>query len=69
MNYQTEVAGMSCSHCIRAITRSIQQQDPDAVVQVDLALKQVRVTADLSVNELSKAIVDAGFEPGAVQTL
>ena len=32
-----DVDGMSCNHCAKAVTKAVQQLDPQAQVQVDLA--------------------------------
>lgn len=64
--YTANVNGMTCGHCARAVTRAIQQRDPEAIVQVDLPQKQVKIAGDLSEQEIRAAIVDAGFEPGAI---
>lgn len=65
--FTASVSGMSCGHCIRAVTKAIQQQDPDAVVQVDLAQKQVQIAGDLSEQQIRAAIVEAGFDVEAIQ--
>ena len=31
------VQGMSCGHCVKAVTAAIQAKDPNAKVEVDLA--------------------------------
>ena len=65
--YTASVTGMSCGHCVRALTRAIQQRDPDAIVEVDLAQQRVKIAGDLSEQEILAAIVEAGFEPGLIQ--
>ncbi|NQD36644.1 heavy-metal-associated domain-containing protein [Permianibacter sp. IMCC34836] len=65
--YTANVDGMTCGHCARALTRAIQQRDPEAIVQVDLPKKQVKIAGDLSEQDIRAAIVDAGFEPGVIQ--
>ena len=35
------VQGMSCGHCVKAITNAVQAKDPAASVRVDLAAKEV----------------------------
>ena len=37
------VDGMTCGHCVRTITRTLQAIDPDARVDVDLAAGTVFV--------------------------
>jgi len=31
-----DVVGMTCGHCVRAVTEAVQHVDPTATVQVDL---------------------------------
>ena len=38
-----KVPDMTCQHCVATITKLIQQQDPAAQVQTDLALHTVSV--------------------------
>ncbi|WPC04472.1 cation transporter [Pseudomonas benzenivorans] len=56
-----KVQGMSCGHCVRAITQAVQARDPAAEVQVDLQAAEVRVTSRLSNEELLEAIFDEGY--------
>ena len=42
------VEGMTCGHCVKAVTQAIKNQDPAAEVTVDLAAKQVSVQSQLS---------------------
>ncbi|HBX56245.1 heavy-metal-associated domain-containing protein [Pseudomonas sp. UBA2684] len=57
-----KVQGMSCGHCVRAITQAVQARDQAAEVQVDLAGGEVRVASRLSVEELTEAIRQEGYE-------
>lgn len=56
-----EVQGMSCQHCVAAVTRSIQEVDPNAQVSVDLARGRVAVESTQSVDALRDAIDEAGY--------
>lgn len=60
-----KVSGMSCSHCASAVTRSIQERDPEAKVEVDLAQGRVEVESALARAELARAISEAGYEVAA----
>lgn len=42
-----DVEGMTCGHCVRAVTRAVQALDPAARVEVDLDAGTVAVEADL----------------------
>ena len=57
-----EVQGMSCQHCVAAVTRSIQEIDPQAQVRVDLerGTRRRRVRRKSS-DALKEAIDEAGY--------
>jgi copper chaperone len=55
------VSGMSCSHCVRAITQAVHAVDETAEVQVDLGAGEVRVTSRLTLESLLEAIRGEGY--------
>ena len=57
-----KVEGMSCGHCVRAVTNAVQALDATAQVQVDLASGEVRVESGLSVEQVLAAIREEGYE-------
>lgn len=58
---ELSVTGMTCDHCVSAVTRAVKSVDPQANVQVDLASKRVRVDGGSSVGELTRALQAAGY--------
>ncbi|WP_207283517.1 heavy-metal-associated domain-containing protein [Pseudomonas sp. FW300-N2F2] len=56
------VQGMSCGHCVKAITQAVQAKDPAADVQVDLGAKTVRVQSSLAADAVLAAIKEEGYE-------
>ncbi|WP_323113440.1 cation transporter [Pseudomonas guariconensis] len=56
------VQGMTCGHCVKAVTLAVQAQDAAAQVQVDLPGKQVRVQSQLAVEQILAAIREQGYE-------
>ncbi|KAA0967769.1 heavy-metal-associated domain-containing protein [Pseudomonas sp. ANT_H12B] len=56
------VQGMSCGHCIRAITQALQAKDPAASVRVDLAAKEVGVESALTTEQVIAAITEEGYD-------
>ncbi|SIQ18605.1 heavy-metal-associated domain-containing protein [Aquipseudomonas alcaligenes] len=56
-----KVSGMSCGHCVRAISHAVQAEDPAADVQVDLATGEVRVASRLDLEQLLAAIREEGY--------
>ncbi len=55
------VEGMTCGHCVRAVTQAVQSQDPAASVKVDLAAKEVGVESRLSAEQVIEAISEEGY--------
>lgn len=56
-----DVEGMSCNHCAKAVTKAVQQIDPQALVQVDLASKKVEVESTQTRQAIAQAIADEGY--------
>jgi copper chaperone len=56
-----QVEGMSCQHCVAAVTRSIHEIDADAKVQVDLEHGRVVVASTETIDALKEAIDEAGY--------
>ena len=53
------VQGMSCGHCVKAITQALQAKDPAASVRIDLAAKEVGVESALSADQV---ITEEGYQ-------
>lgn len=65
---QFRVPGMSCEHCVRAVTKGVSAVPGVQVVKVVLTDKSVQVEHDgtVKVDTLINAINDAGYEEVAV---
>jgi copper chaperone len=60
------VPGMTCDHCVKAVTQEVSAVSGVADVVVDLATKTVVVTGvELDDADLRAAIEEAGFEPAS----
>jgi copper chaperone len=59
-----EVSGMTCSHCVGAVTSELTQVDGVTAVHVDLATGTVEITSDRPVPAavLAAAVEAAGYE-------
>ncbi|WNZ85003.1 cation transporter [Pseudomonas sp. P108] len=55
------VQGMSCGHCVKAITNALQVKDPAVSVRVDLAAKEVGVESALTSDQVIEAISEEGY--------
>ena len=56
------VQGMSCGHCVKAVTQALQAVDAGARVEIDLASGRVSVQSTQPVELLLAAIRDEGYE-------
>lgn len=63
------VSGMTCAHCVRAVTEAIRALDPAADVQVDLENGRVVVRGQQAdAQEIAGAIQEEGYEARPLQT-
>lgn len=58
MNQIFTDTGMTCGHCEKAVTNTI---DPTAKVTIDRATNKVKVASTKPRNELAQAIVQEGY--------
>ncbi len=56
------VQGMTCGHCVKAVTAAVQARDPAAEVKVDLAARQVSVTSLLAAQQILELIREEGYQ-------
>jgi copper chaperone len=59
--FYLKVSGMTCGGCINAVIRAIQAQDPQAMVQADLATQVISLETSLSPELAAGLITEAGF--------
>ncbi len=59
--YRLIVEGMSCNHCVAAVTRAVQALDADAKVNVELATQTVQVETSASLDDVKREVADAGY--------
>ncbi|BAU91396.1 heavy metal transport/detoxification protein [Methylorubrum populi] len=57
------VDGMTCGHCVRAVTAAIARDLPGAVASVDLATKTLTVSGTTDAVAVARAVVSAGYTP------
>ena len=58
---ELNVNGMTCGHCVRAVTQAVKTVDPEAQVHVDLGAKRVSVEGRISADEVIRALDAAGY--------
>lgn len=59
---QFEVEGMSCAHCVQAVTKAVQSVAPSAKVEIDLASGQVTINGGDRRDAIAAAIKEAGYD-------
>lgn len=62
ITYELQVKGMTCQHCVKAVTKAIQALDAAATVHVTLPQGTVNVQTTLSRDATVQAIVEEGYE-------
>jgi copper chaperone len=61
MNQTFTVTGMTCGHCEKAVTRALQQIDPQAQVRIDRAQNRVEVESGQPREALARAMAEEGY--------
>ena len=62
MTISLTVSSIACEGCAEGVTKAIHNQDPNALVKVDVATKLVTVETTAAEIEIRNAIADAGHE-------
>lgn len=60
---QFRIEDMTCGGCVRRVTKAVQSVDPDAVVDADVAGRQVRVSSTAPEAQIMAALEGAGYPP------
>jgi copper chaperone len=60
-----KVQGMTCNHCVRAVTDAVRRVDAAAKVDVDLTSGSVSVESGVSRDLLADAIREEGYKVAA----
>lgn len=65
MMLKMTIPSMSCGHCVKSITETVQQLDANAVVEADTDSKQVSVSSSASDAAVIVALTEAGYPPAS----
>ncbi len=60
--YELKVDGMTCGGCAASVKRAVQAIDANAIVDVDLPGKTVRVETAVRLDAVKSAVEDAGYD-------
>lgn len=59
--YELQVEGMSCNHCINAVTKAVQEVDAGAKVDIVLAEQKVSIASSADLQRIKSAVEEAGY--------
>ena len=62
MTIELKVPSIACEVCVETITREIQSHEPEALVEVDLTTKIVKIETKASEASIRQMIAAAGHE-------
>lgn len=57
-----DIKGMTCGHCVKAVTRAIESVDPQAKVAIDLATGRAQIESSATPQAIGAAVVEEGYE-------
>lgn len=57
-----KISGMTCGHCVAAVSRALQQVPGVEQAQVSLESQQAVVTGDAAPQDLLNAVKEEGYE-------
>lgn len=57
-----QVQGLTCGHCVQAVTKAVKAVDPRADIAVDLKAKSVTVDSTADGEVIADAVRGAGYE-------
>ncbi|WJF91122.1 cation transporter [Paraburkholderia bonniea] len=61
MTIELTVKGMSCQHCVAAVTQAVHALDASATVNIDLAAGHVTIHSTQPSDTFCQAINEAGY--------
>lgn len=59
--YELQVEGMSCNHCINAVTKAVREVDASAEVDIVLAEQKVSIDSGADLQRIKSAVEEAGY--------
>ena len=60
---ELNITSMTCGHCAAVVTKTVQQTDPQARVEIDLPTKKVRIDGARDRATIEQALAQAGYKP------
>jgi copper chaperone len=54
---------MTCGHCVRTVTETVQRVDAEAKLQIDLPSHKVRIESQQPAETFTSALSEEGYAP------
>jgi copper chaperone len=54
---------MTCGHCVKTVTATVQRVDPDAVVSIDLPAHRLNIRTSHGKAAFAAALEEEGYTP------
>jgi copper chaperone len=67
--YELQVEGMTCNHCVAAVTKSVKEIDANAKVDIDLATHKVCIDSTAKIDDIKSAVAEAGYAVTSSKTV
>jgi copper chaperone len=61
MTVELTLPDMTCGHCVRTVTATVQRVDPAATVKIDLPTHRVEIESTQPREALVQALADEGY--------
>ncbi len=55
--------GMTCGHCVRAVTETVHRVDPSAKIEIDLATHRVQIDSSKPAQAFVAPLAEEGYAP------
>ena len=65
MSIKLTLPDMTCGHCVRTVTQTVQRLDPKASVRTDLATHTAVIDTGVARDLLEKALAEQGYPAAA----
>ncbi|CAN5171205.1 heavy-metal-associated domain-containing protein [soil metagenome] len=54
---------MTCGHCVKTVTETVQRLDPSARVTIDLPTHRVAIESNQPLEAIREALAEEGYAP------
>jgi len=65
MSLELTLPDMTCGHCVKSVTATVQQLDPAATLQFDLPQHKVSIQSSQDAERIKAALAEEGYPAAA----